>query len=410
MSRHNIRLLGWFSFFLDLRFYVAVLVIYFARVTGSYALALSVLAVTMVTAALLDVPLGLLSDLLGRRRTILIGGLFGVVATVLYAIGGSFLVLAFGGLAEGVARACYSGNTEALLYESLAEDGRQTEYAKYTGRISSMSQGALALCALLGSIIAAQSLSVVMWLSVGPQVLVMWTIFQLRDAHEGPWQRKSAGHHLSQSLSVFRSNKALRLISASDILGFALGEAGFQFTPVFVSSLWPLWAIGIWSTLSHAGGFLGYRFSEVFVRPDREVGTLIWGKVVSALLSLPALLFPTGLSPLLLAGSSLVYGPTQVATGTLLQREFTDEQRATMGSINSFGGRLLFGVVSVLLGMFADRLGARTGLLILQIAALLRLWCYWRLRAFMKGKQSSTKQDAVGPTEGLHHRLNCQRL
>ena len=46
-----------------------------------------------------------------------------------------------------------------------------------------------------------------------------------------------------------------------------------------------------------------------------------------------------------------------VARNGLLQREFTDEQRATMGSFNSFGGSMAFAIFSFLLGALADRIG-----------------------------------------------------
>lgn len=117
----NIRLLSWHAFFLDLRFFAAIYVILFAQVSGSYALALSVLSITMVAAGLLELPTGLLSDRIGRKPLIVAGALFSVLATSLYAAAPSFAVLALGGVAEGVQRACFSGNNEALLYETLAQ-------------------------------------------------------------------------------------------------------------------------------------------------------------------------------------------------------------------------------------------------------------------------------------------------
>jgi MFS family permease len=73
--RRNIRLLAWFNFLLDFRLYMPVMVIYFELITHSYALAMSVLSVTMLSAALLEVPTGLFSDMVGRKRTIVAGAI-----------------------------------------------------------------------------------------------------------------------------------------------------------------------------------------------------------------------------------------------------------------------------------------------------------------------------------------------
>jgi len=40
--------------------------------------------------------------------------------------------------------------------------------------------------------------------------------------------------------------------------------------------------------------------------------------------------------------SSVFHGVTTVAKSGLMQREFSDEQRATMGSLNSFAGSIFF--------------------------------------------------------------------
>jgi hypothetical protein len=56
-----------------------------------------------------------------------------------------------------------------------------------------------------------------------------------------------------------------------------------------------------------------------------------------------------------MSSTSITYGVSSVAEKTLMQKEFTSEQRATLGSMNSFFGSVLFSIVSILLGYFADK-------------------------------------------------------
>jgi len=100
--RRNIRLLILFQFLVEFRLYAAVLVIYFAQVTGSYALAMSVLSVGMIAAAAFEVPTGIFSDLVGRRNTVVLGAIASILFVFFYAIGGSFLMLAIGAVFEAL--------------------------------------------------------------------------------------------------------------------------------------------------------------------------------------------------------------------------------------------------------------------------------------------------------------------
>ncbi len=69
MNLHkNVKLLILFEFLIEFRLYSAIIVIYFAAVTGSYALAMSLLSIVMISAAVFEVPTGVFSDLVGRKK------------------------------------------------------------------------------------------------------------------------------------------------------------------------------------------------------------------------------------------------------------------------------------------------------------------------------------------------------
>ena len=116
MSTHkNIRLLSWINFCLDFRIYNAIAIIYFSQITGSYALGLGVFSLRTIASSFFELPTGFLSDMVGRKMTVVLGQAFSVAAIISYAIGGSFFVLAVGAILEGLAIAFFSGNNDALL-------------------------------------------------------------------------------------------------------------------------------------------------------------------------------------------------------------------------------------------------------------------------------------------------------
>ncbi len=85
--------------------------------------------------------------------------------------------------------------------------------------------------------------------------------------------------------------------------------------------------------------------------------------------------------------NSIGFGPETVASGSLQQKEFSDKQRATLGSLNSLVGSIVFGIVSFLLGLFADSLGPGKALLILQFAGVIPLYFLYKVFKHSKTKK-----------------------
>src|SRR4051812_3867990 len=121
-AARNVKRLSWFNFCSDFRLYSPIAILYFSEMGGSFARGSAVFAIVMVASAAFEVPTGIWSDRVGRRRTLLAGALASFVSVTLYALAasvrGSFVVLVFGALLEGLSRSLFSGNNDALLYES----------------------------------------------------------------------------------------------------------------------------------------------------------------------------------------------------------------------------------------------------------------------------------------------------
>src|SRR5215472_15149902 len=172
---NNIRLLAWFNFCSDFRIYNAIAVIYFARVSGSYAFGIGVFTISKISAAIFEIPTGVFSDFLGRKLTLALGQVMAALSIACYAFARSFALLALGGVLEGLAQAFFSGNNDALLFESLKQEERAAEFAQFQGRVSSIFQLALAVSAAV-AMLALKWLSFreLFLLSIVPQILGFW--------------------------------------------------------------------------------------------------------------------------------------------------------------------------------------------------------------------------------------------
>lgn len=391
----NIKLLTWLNFCLDFRIYNAIAILYFTQITGSFALGLSIFSITTISSSLFELPTGVLSDLVGRKMTVVLGQSMSVLAVLSYAIGGSFIVLALGGILEGLASALFSGNNSALLYDSLKEEGHEQHYAEYEGKTSSMFQFALGIGALIGSIVLGfQSFRFLFWLSVIPQSVGLVLAFQLIEPKRH-YQiiQTNIFSHLREALKKFKENSRLRTLSLAKILDWGIGESTHQFSPAFFATLWPVWAISLIRVLNHLLAAIGFRKAGKLIKKFGEFRVLIAGNFFNYALGITVVAYPTVFTPLLNSFTSLGFGTSTVAQSSLLQKDFSDEQRATMGSLNSLVGSLFFAVIAFLLGLWADKVGPQYALLTAQSLAISVFYLYWRL--FRKNSHHGDKTTVL---------------
>jgi MFS family permease len=375
----NVKLLAWLNFFIDFKIFAPLAIIYFAKVSGSYVLGMSVFSIIMITQAIFELPTGIFSDYIGRRKTVILGAVASVFSLVLYAIGVNYTVLVVGAILEGLSRALYSGNNDALLYDSLRESNQEKEYDEYLGKTSSLFQVAAALAALLSGIVALVSFPFLMWVSVLAHLPSVLLAVKLKEPSVVSPIDTNVFSHTKEALKLMIKNYKLRMLTVASMLGYALGETSYQFRSAFVATLWPVWAIGLAKFLSSAGAGLSYYFSGWGIRRYGELKVLVLGRLISKFANIFPLVFPTVLSPAILSASSLTHGIENVAKSSLMQKEFTDKQRATMSSLTSLLGSLAFAVFGLMLGTMADLWGPTRALLITQVLSVPVILIYWRM-------------------------------
>lgn len=379
MYQKNIRLLKIFNFLIGFTFFAPLAIIYFSKVSGSYTLGASIFGITMLASAIFEVPTGIWSDRVGRRGTIILGSWARVLAFILYAVGLSYWWLVAGAILEGLSRAFYSGNNDAFLHDTLEDDELVSEYDEHLGKTSSSEHLAWAISSLIGGIIANFSLTYVMWLSVIPQVVMLYTSYLFIEPKTRSKLDTNLYTHLKEAIYLFIHNKKLRLLSIADAVSFSTGEVSFQFRGSFFASIWPLWAIGALNTAAQFGASASYYFSGKLFKLFGHEKLLLIRSIVGKVSGLIAFGIPSVLSPLITILPSFLYGAGNVAKSSLMQREFTSHQRATMSSLNSFLSSISFAIMSVLVGFFADTTSPQTALLILTIIAIPIVYLYYLL-------------------------------
>ena len=371
----NIPILFAVEFLLELQFFFPVAILVFQGLTGSYAIAMNIIALGWIAAALFEVPTGMLSDRLGRKMT-LISSNFALIAAVgCYALPGyaglPVYWLFVGSVLHGLCFSLWSGADLALLYESLAIDNRADRLPVLLGRLRAMTQIGLTTAGVAagGLLLLEFSYQDLIELTLIPcfagLIFAFFIVEPRRDvATDQP--RGRAG----EAVRLILENPKIRWLALATVIENGIGRASFALAPGFIALVWPTWLVPFYRSGQNALGAVGFWISGLVVRRTGPYKTQLAGSSLSVLLSAVAYIFATVFSPILMMLSQLSWTFTWTANNSLQQENFSDTERATMGSAISLLTAIVGAAASFVVGLLADFAGPQLALIFVLIASL----------------------------------------
>jgi len=108
-----------------------------------------------IAIVIFEIPSGYVADVIGRKKTLIIGSILGTLGFVVYATTSGYYYFLVAEMILGIGQSFVSGADSALLYDSLKSMNRDNEYIKYEGRNFTVGNYAEAIAGLLGGTLAA---------------------------------------------------------------------------------------------------------------------------------------------------------------------------------------------------------------------------------------------------------------
>lgn len=350
-------------------FYIPVKIVYFHLVTGSYSTASTIISLVWISQALMEVPTGVFSDLVGRKNTMILGIFSAIVGYIFYAIGHNYWMFIIGAFIEGISRAFFSGNNTAYLHNLLSEEGIEQEYHHYYGKWNSVMGIASFISSLLSGFLLYWSVSYFMWISIIPLTIALVISFFLAQPKKKEKNETNVYAHMKEAFSEIKGNINLRYISLSSIFHGG-GIAAYEYQAAVYAAVWPTWAIGIARAVQEGGVVPSFWFAGKIIDRLGYIKVIGTSWTTSVLGNILAALTHSVFSPLFVMLSLPLYGAGDTAYQHLQQKEFTERQRATIASINSLGNSLYFSLVLFICGLIANNYGPFIALLATQIFIL----------------------------------------
>jgi MFS family permease len=178
-----------------------------------------------VTIVICELPTGILADKFGRKALLVFGAVLSMLEFIILLFASNFWTFAFVVFLAGIAGACTSGASNALLYDSLLVTKQEHSFEKIVGRLNSLDLIGSLLAALSGSFLAKVfGFEFNYILSVGSMFIALaFTVFLMEPPIQTQVKEEKGQKlkvYLDQSISFFKGNpKLVSIITNAMALG-----------------------------------------------------------------------------------------------------------------------------------------------------------------------------------------------
>lgn len=383
-QKSNLKLFVIFETVYAFKPHFLVAVLFYQQILGSYLAAMSVFSTTLITVTCMELPMGIVSDFIGRRKTMLLGAFCYLTALIVFSCSailpetGGILCFA-GAFLFGLNQALFSGTHEALLYESCKACALEQDYKKYYSRGKGFAAFSSAVSAVISGILAYFTSYVYCFmLSAAVAVILLAVCLFWRDVCEAAPEKnlRAVIRHIKAAISLFKSNTRLGLLALARVLG---DNVSYRIDAVYFKMLIPEYLLGAPRMLKKLFEYISYLMAERMINRLGPLKTLIFSNYGMIGIRAVSLIVNNFLSPFITAMVDLFDGTSATGSSMLLQKEFSDQQRATMASIVNMASTVWTALLLTLSGFIMDNTSVRTTLAVMLVLRFARIFVYYRV-------------------------------
>jgi len=364
--KKNLLLISLIIFLNNINLYNVVAILYYKSITNSFVLGMSIFSIVTISSAIFELPTGILSDKIGRKKTIVYGSVCSLLSAFILFIANNYFLLIIYAIISGIEFAFFSGNNDAYVYENLKMINNEKDYIKFIGKVKSMGYLAAALSGFIGAILLYFfSYKFIIGISIVPKAIQLILSLFLGVINIVKVNNKKKTEIITKPIKEVLRNKLLLKKVLYDGIMESTNESCYQFRSAFYENVWPTWAIGIPGILANIGAFISNWFSEKIIRIITRKKYWLFSHFYSIMSNITAVIINNAISPIILVSNSIFHN--DFINSEIEQKLYKDEYRASMGSIKNFIQSMLFSAFSIVLGLVADYFSIVTSFIIFQL-------------------------------------------
>lgn len=308
-----------------------------------------------ISSMIMEIPTGVLGDRLGRKQTLILSSVIEIPATIVVILTNSYLLIAIMYLIFGITASLRSGTDTAIMYDTLKGLGKESEYKKINGKLKWFGSWGGAIGGIVGGLLAQYHLSFAWWAWVTALALTLIVKLTLSEPpkHE---EQKSVSYlaHVGQSVkTAFRGDASYFIFYYVFVwLFFWLGYSLWQ--PYLKLIGLPVVYFGFfYAGVSLVSGFS----SKLSHKIEKKIGMHISLLLIPIVLALSFILeakFVVLFSFLFVGIQALSSGFFSPVLEDYVNKRIPSHSRATILSVQNMLSKLVFAIVSPLVGHAAD--------------------------------------------------------
>jgi len=371
IKSRNLKVL-FLSFFLaGTLFFLPILSLYFQETLFTVTNVAIVFSVLGVSTMIFEVPSGVISDLFGRRNTMIVSYLLLLLSIFFLYFGSSMLMFCLFAVVKALSRSLSSGTDKALIYDTLKAEGQEHLFKKATGIYQSAWALGGALGSLIGGFLAVYSLSLPVLATFVPISVAVISVFFLVEI---PFVRSDHKKMYKQTIDSTRTilkDKQLVILALSGFFLIGVGASLHELRSIFFEyKEIPLAYFGVISAISYGLASLGFASSHYISDKLGDKLALILAVFFFAIFYIAVVFSGPFVIGLCFIASSFFFGLRSPIMDHLVNREIESSQRATIISLNNFMNQIGLAILSVFFGYWADLHGIDSTYLLGGIALL----------------------------------------
>jgi len=382
--KNNIPKFYLFASFRELMFIIPVIVLFWQANGLSLTQIMILQALFAISIVILEVPTGVVADKVGRKQSLIVGAFFTLLGAIAYFLGTNFWQFFGAEFTWALGSSFISGANSAFVYESLRQRRKQKHFKKIWGNAKSLGYLAAAISGIIGGLVAVYSLRL-NWLlvAIGMFFMLMVSLTFKEPHHYKKVKKTSYWQHTKESFHEAFTNKNILFLLLFHALGATIARISLWFyQPYMNESGLPIAYFGIvWASFSIfaiTGAKSANKLDEILGENKS-----LWLVVLLSVLSLVFMSYWFVIFGFIfIFMQQFVRGFSPVIINDYTHKHLSPDKRATLLSIQSMAGSLMFAILGPLYGWFADKYSLSTALMITAVSFFIAfsLLMFWRKR------------------------------
>ena len=309
-----------------------------------------------LSVGLMEIPSGYAADILGRRKTLILGCVLAFVGFGLFSVSYNFWWFLVAEILLGLGNSFISGADSALMYDSLLEVKEEDRFLKYEGRSISIGNFSEAAAGILGGFLAAMSFRYPAYAQVIVTFIAIPVALSLVEPKIHKARLKSSWKSIFKVVHFsLIEHKTLRThIIYSSVIGVSTLMMAWLAQPFLKDIGVNMKNYGlVWATLNIIVGIFAFRAHHIEKRFTELTSLYIIGIITVS----TYFFIGTHMTYFSILVLFLFYANRGYATPLLrnyINRYTESNVRATVMSVRSFIIRISFAIIAPFIGWIAD--------------------------------------------------------